>query len=143
MIADCLGGFVSRIGVVEHPGASQVSIVIDADAATDIFTYDLEHLTGDERHQLLDMGPALPYRVRPGAKTLIIGPGGGWDVARAWTAGKMSSRAAPPGSIRGKQVKPSGSRPWRNKSRTDRRARAGSKEFAVLCPAPGTYVHDR
>ena len=24
-----------------------------------------------------------------------------------------------------------------------RRARAGSKEFAVLCPAPGTYVHDR
>jgi polyhydroxyalkanoate synthase subunit PhaC len=24
-----------------------------------------------------------------------------------------------------------------------RRAKAGSKEFAVLCPAPGTYVHDR
>jgi polyhydroxyalkanoate synthase len=24
-----------------------------------------------------------------------------------------------------------------------RRARAGSKKFAVLCPAPGTYVHDR
>jgi poly(3-hydroxyalkanoate) synthetase len=24
-----------------------------------------------------------------------------------------------------------------------RRARAGSKEFAVLCAAPGTYVHDR
>jgi polyhydroxyalkanoate synthase subunit PhaC len=24
-----------------------------------------------------------------------------------------------------------------------RRARAGSKAFAVLCPAPGTYVHDR
>jgi poly[(R)-3-hydroxyalkanoate] polymerase subunit PhaC len=24
-----------------------------------------------------------------------------------------------------------------------RRARAGSKEFTVLCPAPGTYVHDR
>jgi class II poly(R)-hydroxyalkanoic acid synthase len=24
-----------------------------------------------------------------------------------------------------------------------RRASAGSKEFAVLCPAPGTYVHDR
>jgi len=28
-------------------------------------------------------GPSLPYAVRPGAKTLIIGPGGGWDVARA------------------------------------------------------------
>jgi polyhydroxyalkanoate synthase subunit PhaC len=24
-----------------------------------------------------------------------------------------------------------------------RRARAGSKDFAVLCPSPGTYVHDR
>jgi class II poly(R)-hydroxyalkanoic acid synthase len=24
-----------------------------------------------------------------------------------------------------------------------RRARAGSKDFTVLCPAPGTYVHDR
>jgi polyhydroxyalkanoate synthase subunit PhaC len=23
------------------------------------------------------------------------------------------------------------------------RAKAGSKEFEVLCPAPGTYVHDR
>ena len=32
-------------------------------------------------------GPALPYAVRPGAKTLIIGPGGGWDVARALYSG--------------------------------------------------------
>src|SRR5450432_142253 len=77
----------SRIGVVQAPDSSEVSIVIDADAATGIFTYDLDNLTTDERHQLLDMGPALPYRVRPAAKALIVGPGGGWDVARAWTAG--------------------------------------------------------
>ena len=41
----------------------------------------------DERHDLLEQGPALPYAVRPGAKTLIIGPGGGWDVARALASG--------------------------------------------------------
>jgi len=77
----------SRIGVVQAPGSDDPSVVIDADAATAIFHYDLDHLTQDERHQLLDQGPALPYRVRPAAKTLIIGPGGGWDVARAWTSG--------------------------------------------------------
>ena len=40
-----------------------------------------------ERHELLEQGPALPYAVRPGAKTLVIGPGGGWDVARALASG--------------------------------------------------------
>ena len=32
-------------------------------------------------------GPGLPYVMRPGAKTLIIGSGGGWDVARALASG--------------------------------------------------------
>ena len=77
----------SRIGVVQHKDSSEISIVIDADAATDIFPYDLDNLNTTQRHELLDQGPALPYRVRPAAKTLIIGPGGGWDVARAWTSG--------------------------------------------------------
>ena len=57
--------------------------MIDADAATGIAPFDLKHLTEDERRALTLQGPALPYAVRPGAKTLIIGPGGGWDVARA------------------------------------------------------------
>jgi hypothetical protein len=77
----------SRIGVVQAPGSDDASIVIDADAATGIFHYDLDHLSKSELHELRDQGPALPYRVRPGARTLIIGPGGGWDVARAWTLG--------------------------------------------------------
>ena len=61
--------------------------VIDADAASGIFHYDLDHLSQSELHELRDQGPALPYRVRPAAKALIIGPGGGWDVARAWASG--------------------------------------------------------
>ena len=36
---------------------------------------------------LLHQGPGIPYNLRPGAKTLIIGPGGGWDVSRALASG--------------------------------------------------------
>ena len=31
--------------------------------------------------------PGFPYLLRPAAKALIIGPGGGWDVARALASG--------------------------------------------------------
>ena len=31
--------------------------------------------------------------LRPGAKTLVIGPGGGWDVARALTGGSKDVTA--------------------------------------------------
>ncbi|MFY9728051.1 MAG: hypothetical protein WAJ87_21330, partial [Bryobacteraceae bacterium] len=44
-------------------------------------------LTAGQRHDLMYQGPALPYALRPGGKTLIIGPGGGWDVARALVYG--------------------------------------------------------
>ncbi len=71
----------SRIAVRDY------SIFIDADASTGIASFDFEHLTARERHELLEQGPALPYAVRPGAKALIIGPGGGWDVARALASG--------------------------------------------------------
>ncbi len=71
----------SRIAVRNY------SIFIDADASTGIASFDFGHLSDRERHQLLEQGPALPYAVRPGAKALIIGPGGGWDVARALASG--------------------------------------------------------
>ncbi len=71
----------SRIAVRNY------SIFIDADASTGIASFDFAHLTARERHELLEQGPALPYAVRPGAKALVIGPGGGWDVARALASG--------------------------------------------------------
>jgi hypothetical protein len=79
----------SRIAVThdpfdkEHPDM----IFIDADASTGIANFDFDHLTAKQKHDLLEQGPALPYAVRPGARTLIIGPGGGWDVARAIASG--------------------------------------------------------
>jgi len=87
----------SRIGVRDLKKEGRYEIVIDGDASTAIFpnrdfqqgsdTFDFDHLTPEVHHQLLEQGPALPYVVRPRAKTLIIGPGGGWDVARALASG--------------------------------------------------------
>ena len=71
----------SRVAVRDY------SIYIDADASTGIASFDFDHLSVQDLHKLLDEGPALPYDLRPGAKTLIIGPGGGWDVARALASG--------------------------------------------------------
>ncbi len=88
---------LSRIGVVPQYNAQHkivdYRIVIDADAATDIAHFDFDHLTSDNHRDLMYQGPALPYAVRPGAKTLIIGPGGGWDVARAIAAGSRDVTA--------------------------------------------------
>ncbi len=80
----------SRIAVKPEPGTNLKSIVIDADAATGIAHFDFEHLTKEQRFDLEFHGPGLPYFLRPGAKTLIIGPGGGWDVSRALAAGSKS-----------------------------------------------------
>jgi hypothetical protein len=82
----------SRIGIIHNPNPAEEHpdlIVIDADASTGIANFDFDRLSARERHDLLEQGPALPYAVRPGAKTLIIGPGGGWDVARALTSGSQ------------------------------------------------------
>lgn len=77
----------SRIGLVRDQSNGTYGIVIDADAATGIPTFDLDRLTDEERYELLHQGPGIPYLLRPGAKALIIGSGGGWDVARAIASG--------------------------------------------------------
>ncbi len=77
----------SRIALAPEPGSNRTAIVIDADAATGIPEFDFSQLTPKDREDLLFQGPGLPYNLRPGAKTLIIGPGGGWDVSRALASG--------------------------------------------------------
>lgn len=77
----------SRVGVKPDDGAGNPHILIDADAATSIPNFAPEDLDAEGRRLLLASGPGLPYRIRPGAKTLIIGPGGGFDVARALAGG--------------------------------------------------------
>jgi hypothetical protein len=83
---------ISRVALV-NPNSSDPEIVIDADASTGIPKFDLRHLTDRERANLLHEGPGFPYLLRPGAKTLVIGPGGGWDVARALTGGSQDVTA--------------------------------------------------
>ena len=83
---------ISRIALL-NPKTSDPEIVIDADASTGIPTFDLQHLTEQERANLLHEGPGFPYMLRPGAKTLVIGPGGGWDVARSLTGGSKDVTA--------------------------------------------------
>lgn len=77
----------SRIGVAPEKGSDRMQIIIDADAATGIARFDFDHLDEKTRFDLTHEGPGFVYTMRPGAKTLIIGPGGGWDVSRALASG--------------------------------------------------------
>jgi hypothetical protein len=77
----------SRIALRPETPNGIEAIFIDADAETGIANYDFDHLPAADRYDLLHQGASLPYNIRPGAKTLIIGPGGGWDVARALASG--------------------------------------------------------
>ncbi|HYM13546.1 MAG TPA: hypothetical protein VEU62_22590, partial [Bryobacterales bacterium] len=72
----------SRVAVERHPDGD-VNIVIDADAATGIPQFAPDDPAPAVRHELERNGPSVPYRMHPGARALIIGPGGGYDVARA------------------------------------------------------------
>jgi hypothetical protein len=76
---------LSRIGMAKHDGGEM--IFIDADASTGIADFDFNHLSAGDLENLLHQGPSIPYNLRPGAKTLVIGPGGGWDVSRALASG--------------------------------------------------------
>ncbi len=78
---------ISRIGMAYDAQAASEMIYIDADASTGIANFDFEKLTPKQTEYLLHQGPAVPYNLRPGAKTLVIGPGGGWDVSRAIASG--------------------------------------------------------
>ncbi|MGC8794697.1 MAG: hypothetical protein ACP5U2_15035, partial [Bryobacteraceae bacterium] len=68
-------------------------IYIDADASTGIPCFDFDRLSEAERSEALKLGPSLPYLLRPRAKTLILGAGGGWDVARALASGSRDVTA--------------------------------------------------
>ncbi|HEV2201248.1 MAG TPA: hypothetical protein VGR73_15635 [Bryobacteraceae bacterium] len=81
----------SRVGVTTDRGYN--SIVIDADAATALADKDWDHLTTGERRTLSHDGPGAVYYLRPGAKTLVIGSGGGYDVARALASGSRDITA--------------------------------------------------
>jgi spermidine synthase len=78
----------SRIAVT-----SGMYIIIDADAGTAIAPQDWDHLTPEDRRYLSQQGPGFPYGLRPAAKTLVIGAGGGYDVARALASGSRDITA--------------------------------------------------
>lgn len=68
-------------------------IRIDADAATPIATvplHDRDFWVPELNKYGAGMVHRLEQRFHPGSTTLVIGPGGGYDVARALTAGSKS-----------------------------------------------------
>lgn len=80
----------SRVGLSQADNKESTSweIRIDSDATTEISNIDWANpLTADQKEKLLYRGEGLPYLLRPGAKTLVIGSGGGYDLARALGSG--------------------------------------------------------
>lgn len=77
----------SRIALIKQPGSQSRSIIIDGDAETGVANFNFERLSPEEKHYLAYHGPGMPYILKPGAKTLVIGPGGGWDISRALASG--------------------------------------------------------
>lgn len=77
----------SRIALTHQPGSQSRSIIIDGDAETGVANFNFDRLSAEEKHYLAYHGPGMPYILRPGAKTLVIGPGGGWDISRALASG--------------------------------------------------------
>jgi hypothetical protein len=77
----------SRIALTKEPGSETRNIIIDGDAETGVANFNFARLSPEEKHYLAYHGPGLPYILRPAAKTLVIGPGGGWDISRALASG--------------------------------------------------------
>ncbi|MBS1856097.1 MAG: hypothetical protein JST11_12075 [Acidobacteria bacterium] len=82
----------SRVAIQQREDGSH-AIAVDGDVSSRIARFDFARLTALESRALRGGGPALPFHLRPAAKTLIIGPGGGWDVARAIAAGSRDVTA--------------------------------------------------
>lgn len=78
----------SRVGVRLEKGWGGPAIFIDADASTGIASEDFSTFPEERRRSWVrSQASSLPYVLRPSGRTLIIGPGGGWDVAHALAAG--------------------------------------------------------
>jgi spermidine synthase len=77
----------SRIALAPERDSGMMLIFIDADASTGVANFDFSNLTDPQRKDLALQGPGFVYQIRPGGKTLVIGPGGGWDIARALASG--------------------------------------------------------
>ena len=77
----------SRIALARNEATGQTDIHIDADATSPIAKLPEGGISGPGRWEILGGGDGLPYLLRPAARTLIIGPGGGLDVVRALVSG--------------------------------------------------------
>jgi spermidine synthase len=77
----------SRIALATDGQGGETSIHIDADASSAIASLNVDDLDELERRELLSAASALPFVLRSAPRTLVIGSGGGWDVARALVAG--------------------------------------------------------
>jgi hypothetical protein len=89
---------ISRVGI-EPDAGGKLSIAIDGQLSTPIARFDLANLSERDRRDLTLQGPGLAYALRPGAKTLVVGSGGGWDLARALYSGSGDVTAVEPNPI--------------------------------------------
>lgn len=80
----------SRIALAEESATGKTSIHINAGASSTIPRLDSGPLNGETAQRFLASDSCLPNRLRPAAKTLIIGPGGGEDVVCALASGSES-----------------------------------------------------
>jgi hypothetical protein len=76
----------SRVSVVPAEGGPK-RVMIDADASMPIPRFDFDQLTEEDSRLLSGGGLGLPHVLRPGAKTLILSAGTGFNVARSLAAG--------------------------------------------------------
>ena len=77
----------SRVALTKDEKSGKVSIHTDADSVSRIADVDFGRLSANSRRRLLASGAGLAHLLRPAAKTLVIGPGGGEDLALALAAG--------------------------------------------------------
>ena len=76
----------SRVALVED-SAGGPRIQVDADATIPIAVHRPGGFSAEQRRKLLATGPGLAYLLRPAARTLILGAGGGEPVLLALASG--------------------------------------------------------